>query len=306
MSQLFVAIFLILLSYQGLAKKSSGTTSVVTSKPSQYVEKKAIGGEDIDDEIRNSRLRASTGSKSEVSIQTDFSFSGGSVYKPLGPARPRLSPGPIVEGLSKITGNVSAKYRLNENNHLNLGTGIGLTSPGFGGQRYQVENPYISYSNVFGAKSSQHVFSVSLVKYSAKELVEDVGLAYEFGFFYTHLVTLSPSGWQAGLVYLFSHEIFREYNQFNKEETLNVAGLYPFVEYEFSDTYSFRTIYRGIMFYSNRKNFNTYKWDEATQSLGVGLTLTRDIYLYPNVQWVWRDIRLDKTNLSLIANINFF
>lgn len=292
-----ISIFILLLSICGLAETANTQDShAITNQESK----------DIDEEITNSRLRASTGSKSRYSVQTDFSFSGGSVYKPLGPIRPQLSPGPIVERVTKLTGNISAKYRIDENNHINLGTGIGVTRPGFGGQKHQIENPYVSFSNMFGMKSSQHVLSASLVKYTSKELVDGLDLNYEFSFFYTYLLDLSPSGWQAGIVYLFSHEIYEDFSTANSEETLNTMGLYPFVEYEFNDMFSFRTIYRGGAFYSTRKDFNNYRWDEATQSLGVGLTLTRDIYLYPNIQWVWRDMRWDKTNLSLIANINFF
>ncbi len=261
---------------------------------------------DIDEEIKNARLRASTGSKSAFSVQTDFSFSGGSIYKPLGPTRPKLSPGPIFEKNTKVTGNISAKYRLNENNHINLGTGIGVVTPGFSGQEFQMENPYGSFSNVSGSGDIQHVLSASLSKYTAKESVDVSSLAYEFGFFYTYLITVPKSSWQVGLVFLFNQEIYSQYNDSNSEDTLNTVGVFPFTEYEFNSTYSFRTVYRGASFYSNRKDFNTYAWDEATQSLGAGIAVTRDIYLYPNLQWVWRDIRLDKTNVSLVANINFF
>ena len=261
---------------------------------------------DIDSEITNSRLRASTGSKSPFSVQTDFSFSGGSIYKPLGPTRPKLSPGPIFEKNTKVTGNVSAKYRLNEYNHVNLGTGIGVVTPGFSGQEFQMENPYASFSNLSGSGDTQHVLSASLSKYTAKESVEISSLAYEFGFFYTYLLNVPKSSWQIGLVYLFNQEIYSQYNESNSEDTLNTVGVFPFAEFEFNSTYSFRTVYRGLSFYSNRKDFNNYVWDETTQSLGAGITVTRDIYLYPNLQWVWRDIRLDKTNVSLVANINFF
>lgn len=288
----FLGILIICFSFLTYAQSSLSTTAE---------EKK-----DIDSEITNSRLRASTGSKSPLSVQTDFSYSGGSIYKPFGPTRPKLSPGPIFERNTKLTGNISAKYRLTENKHFNLGTGVGVTTPGYSSQENQIENPYLSFSNLFGMESSQHVLTFSLIKYSAKELVEISDLACELSFYYTYLFNLPASGWQLGVVYLFSHEVYSRYSELNSEETLNTVGLYPFAEYEFNSVYSFRTVYRGISFYSNRRDFNNYIWDEATQSLGIGLSLTRDIYLYPNLQWVWRDIRLDKTTVSLVANINFF
>lgn len=301
MSHLLCIVLIFLFSVVGWAESTSvkATTTTLTDMSSSE-------SNDIDDEIKNSRLRASTGSKSPLSVQTDFSYSGGSVYKPFGPTRPKLSPGPIFKRNTKLTGNISAKYRFNENNHVNLGTGIGVTTPGFSSQELQIENPYASFSNLFGLSSSQHVLSFSLVKYTSKELVEAIDIDYELGFYYTYLYDFGDSGWQGGVVFLFSHEMYKGFSESNAEETLNTAGIYPFAEYEFNSVYSFRTVYRGAGFYSNRKDFNNYVWDEATQSLGVGITITRDLYLYPNLQWVWRDIRLDKTNLSLVANINFF
>lgn len=291
-----VIVFIFSSAVNAQIRSQSSTSTPVTDESEK----------DIDNEITNSRLRAATGSKSPLSIQTDFSYTGGSVYKPFASTRPQLSLGPIFERNTKITGNISAKYRFNENNHVNVGTGIGVTTPGYGGQQVQVENPYVSFSNLFGSGATQHVLSFSAVKYSSKELIDSYDIDSEIGFFYTYLYNLGSSGWQTGVVFLFTHEIYREFSDSNRDLTLNTVGLYPFAEYEFNSTYSFRTVYRGAAFYSNRVDFNTYTWDEATQSLGVGVSITRDIYLYPNLQWVWRDIRLDKTNLSLVANINFF
>ena len=42
------------------------------------------------------------------------------------------------------------------------------------------------------------------------------------------------------------------------------------------------------------------------QSMGIGMAVTRDIYLYPNVQFLPLDMRSDLTNVGMSANISFF
>ena len=56
---------------------------------------------------------------------------------------------------------------------------------------------------------------------------------------------------------------------------------------------------------SERDNF-TFAKNKIYQSVGLGISVTRDIYLYPNVQFLPEDIRSDLTNVALSANINVF
>ncbi|MNT01942.1 hypothetical protein D3C72_1364290 [compost metagenome] len=86
-------------------------------------------------------------------------------------------------------------------------------------------------------------------------------------------------------------------------------GLYPFAEYSFNDTYSFRTVFG----YFQMVHYKETETDKARveaqtpyQSMGVGISVSRDIYLYPNIQFTPLDIRDDRTNVALSANLNLF
>jgi hypothetical protein len=86
-------------------------------------------------------------------------------------------------------------------------------------------------------------------------------------------------------------------------------GIYPFAEYSFNDKLSFRTVfgYFNFVHYKNEYNNPTdLRQSVPYQSMGLGISVTRDIYIYPNVQFVPRDIRADRTNVALSANISLF
>lgn len=106
-------------------------------------------------------------------------------------------------------------------------------------------------------------------------------------------------------------------------QELLTFGIYPFLEYAFNDRFQFRTVfgYFASTYYkedSRVKNDPTTKdqpinTDQAMveaavpyQSMGIGIVITRDIYLYPNVQFTPLDIRGDRTNVALSTNINLF
>ena len=250
--------------------------------------------EDIDEEITNAKLRAETGAKSLFSLQTAFNYNGGSLTKPLAAERPQLSPGVVENDPTKLTGSISGKYRLTDHDNLNLGVGIGWLTPGNPGQHGQVEDPYLSYGRTFKAAGLQNVLSVNGTKYTAKSSVNRK-LNYEGAASWTLLGNIGDTKLQLGN---------SERLPVNDGGQRDIAASYLFSEYEFNNTFSFRTVYRGLTFYNSNARPDLFLRDDPTQSLGLGISVTRDIYLYPNVQWVWADIRNDKTNWALTAYIN--
>jgi len=51
---------------------------------------------------------------------------------------------------------------------------------------------------------------------------------------------------------------------------------------------------------------NTWEKLKVYQSVGLGISVTRDIFLYPNIQFIPSDIRSDRTNIAMSASINIF
>lgn len=294
-------IFLAALGLRAEENQSASSSKVKASDLGVKSEEQ----KDIDEELTNARLRASTGSKSKISLQTDFAYNGGTFSEPFGKTRPKLSAGPIVPDYTALSGNIAAKYRATDRGSVNLGSGVGLTTPGYEGQRWELQDPYVAHTYVFKVGKVQNVLTSMLTVHSAQGNL-DAKNNYSIDFTHTALWSFDGSGWQVGIATSIGQEGYSGYTDKNADAGLNSIAFFPFTEYAFNDKYSFRSVYRGMTFYSNRDAFNTYKWIESTQSMGLGVALTRDLYLYPNIQWVWRDIRADKTNVALSANLNFF
>lgn len=294
----------------------TATTTTTESSTSVMTTDQAVKGndrKDTDEEITNAKMRASTGSKSKYSIQSAIGYSAGSIEKPFAKERPRLSAGAATELSTVVSGDISMKYRMNDHNNLNVGTGIGLTTPGFTGQRSQVSTPYVSVSNVGKMGQIQSVLSATGSYFSTKAQRDDAKLDFNIALEHTMILSVGKSGLDLGFDYSADNNFYQDSNTVgdikdgpSEREDLTLAG-YPFMEYAFTDKVSFRTVYRGLMFLHLRgENFGQYRQADPTQSMGIGFAVTRDIYLYPNVQWVWGDIRSDKTNIALSTNINLF
>jgi hypothetical protein len=70
---------------------------------------------------------------------------------------------------------------------------------------------------------------------------------------------------------------------------------------------NWRAVYRYYWYQQSRAQKSS-EWTtlDPTISTGIGFSITRDIFLYPNIQFNPEDIRADRTNLGLSANINLF
>lgn len=311
-----IILIALLASTQAFAQIATQATSASTEATSVIKTDEALKGNDrknTDDEITNAKLRAATGSKSKYSIQTAIGYSGGSVEGPFEKNRPLLSQGSSTELQTVLSGDISMKYRMNDHNNLNVGTGIGLTTPGHAGQKSQVQNPFVSMSNVSKMGELQSVISVTGTYFSQEAVRNRSQLDFNLGADHTIIKSMGTSGLDLGLNYAADYNFYQDTNTVGdvkdgatEREDLTLAA-YPFLEYAFTDKVSFRTVYRGLTFIHLRgENFSQYRQTDPTQSMGLGFAVTRDIYLYPNIQWVWGDIRSDKTNVALSTNINLF
>ena len=44
----------------------------------------------------------------------------------------------------------------------------------------------------------------------------------------------------------------------------------------------------------------------STQDVGLGISVSRDVFLFPNFQFSYDDPRIENTNVGFVANINMF
>lgn len=310
-------------------KESANTSAVKVTD----VQKKDEQVKDIDDEITNARLRAQLGSKSRWSFKSALGYSGGSIEKPFDALRPAYRAGGSRETLTSIDGTVGINYRLTERDNLGLNTGISIADPFHGDitkpakdprasdetiARYTIATPTFSWSRGYKAFGVQNVSEVDVSYYTDTDS-SDTNSKGAISLNQTVLADFGKSNWSGGLSFMYDQEFYGgdikndelvPYYAAGKYSRVDmILAIYPFAEYSFNDTYSFRTVFGYFEFYKNKDEFGNrtdFYQKEPYQSMGIGISVTRDIYLYPNVQFTPKDIRADRTNVALSTNINLF
>jgi len=279
--------------------------------------------QDIDTEITNAKLRAESGSKSEWSIQANINYNGGNLEAPFSAVRPNYSGISSQDNSTSIAGTIAGAYRLNLRDSFRLGTGVLILTPfqdtledltnSRGRRRTDVSNPYLQYSRTVKIGEWQNIFDTSytLITQSAYTSAKYVGT---FDINHTALYKIKNTEWEVGGTVDFNYTFFNDAK--DSTDTLTNAeggrsdytiGVYPYAEYAISERYSFRTVFRFLTFDHYRNDAaSTFYRVLYTQSVGLGIAVTRDVYLYPNMQFAPEHLRPASTNVGLSTTVNIF
>ncbi len=277
--------------------------------------------DEADAKITNRRFRASNGSLSDFSMNFSLSYNGGSLAKPFAADRPNISNAGDTTSIAGISGTVNGTYRLNSLNRLNLGAGVQVLAPfnddiDTDSERAQKEfddnkgeldisNPYFSYvhmNNFFGV---QTIGSVGITQYTASNLT-DIGYQNSLDLSVNTMYAFGKTGFSIGVLGVYTKYYFdKDDEEFQANQNDVVWGFLPQAEYIINDTYNLRTIVRSN-WYDNTKADSEFEQRIVTQSVGLGISLTRDVFLYPNIQFVPQDLKSELTNIGFTANINMF
>jgi|FLYM01.1.fsa_nt_gi hypothetical protein len=319
-------------------EKSQKVGEVIQEDPSSKTDDRATPGKeekDIDEEITNVRMRADSGSKSKWSLSSSLGYTGGSVDDPFGKERPNIQAYrvamPGVQTNTSLDGSASIRYRANKNDSFTFGTSFGIMTPLHGdntdpGQnQFNVWDPGVSYSRVFAGWGLQNVFSASGTVGTSNESrgVDRVGA---LGMSITTLKVFE-SGVTTGISLSTSRSFYDSKPGQNERGLARNAdrspnpdfyggdvrtnwslGIFPFAEYAFNDTWQLRTVFGMFNFRNLYGDDNSWRLLRVYdyQSIGVGYSLTRDIYIYPNVQIIPTDVRKELTNVAISATLNIF
>jgi hypothetical protein len=308
------------------ASLSYGTLSQAQESSETKAKLKDVKGDegqkDVDQLITNKKLRAETGSKSKVSLSTMFNYKGGSVEKPGSKIRPNITGESNAVAVSGITGEVSGKYRVGEQSSVSAGVGVRMLAPfheslaatkvknaeGEELERNDVYNPYLSYTYLDKIAGVQSVTTVTATGYTTAPS-RKVGYVANLGVQQIFVKDIGTTGLSVGVLLAADASGFDKFAREAKAGSSDYGfGLYPMLEYVFNDTFNFRTI-SGIQVYEHSRLANTawsFSKNTVYQSVGLGISITRDIFLYPNVQFLPGDLKSDRTNVALSANINVF
>ncbi len=313
-SLLAIAAATLLLQGNALAQEESQSSNESTINQSE-VKPAQSERKDIDDEITNKKLRAELGSKSKWSIRTALSYSGGSVERPMDKVRPNYRDSAATEVDVRSVASVALKYRVTDRDSIGLGTGLKVKKPFHGSmedatsrsRNFSVSNPYIDYTRPYRVNDIQMYTTAILTGYTSAFDVDVVGgrgdvtlvqvMMKEFGKLSAGL-TLQATGF----VYSDSEQTYLDRGVRSPRPDV-MLGAFPVAEYSFTDRLSARTVF-GYFSYDKLRTSPNFEAGVPYQSLGLGVSITRDVYLYPNVQFVPNDIRAERTNVALSANIN--
>lgn len=279
----------------------------------------------IDQDITNAKMRAELGANKKYSFQASLAYSGSTVEKPFSEVRPPIRAGiSSLQTPASLSGTVSGKYKMNANNSLSLNTGVSIATPFHGTyddgnkianpvktsskkeiDRFNVADPSLSYTYAGKLGELMSITSVEASYYTTSAYVDDGGMVA--GLDLSQTVAGDFAGWTLGAYIGLSKTFYKADLTEDQKAGESLASMYmsPFAEYAFNDSYSFRTV------------LNYFAWDIAAngqqgaatalnpqQSMGFGMSVTRDIYVYPNVQFMPFNLRADLTNVGLSTTIN--
>lgn len=277
------------------------------------------GEEDVDQLITNRKLRAETGSKSKVSVSTSFNYNGATVKQPGARIRPNIRAAANTPAFASLSGSVAAKYRLGTKDSVSAGVGLRMFVPFHDSlnkskvsigtrtvERSDVFDPSVDLTHVDKLGSLQSVTSLGVTAMTT-DFSRAAGYVANIGLSQTLIKDVGTTGLSLGLYSAIDGSVFDKFDDEAKAMSADYSvGFYPFLEYVINDTLNLRTI-SGLWVYDHSRaetNPWTFEKNKIYQSVGLGISVTRDVYLYPNIQFLPEDVRADLTNVALSANIN--
>jgi hypothetical protein len=295
----------------------------------------APGSDEADQLITNRAMRAQTGSLSTWSFKSTWNYNGGSIESPLAASRPNIQAsatnGPA---LAYMTGQVGIKYRVSTDDSFLLQLGLDSYAPfnsgpgssdpslvkSYNAQHGNIEayDPTLSYIHLFKVAGIQNFLEFDGNPVTRNGLVQQ-GYTYYLTVYDTAMYEIGTSGLSVGGTVQVSASGVRndggalvtpgnpaDGNLGQGEDTYDWQ-LYPTVEYVINDHFNLRTLTQ-LQYQHIRDMTGTFNFKRArvAQSFGVGISITRDIFLYPNIQFIPDDITPKQTNVGLQANLNIF
>lgn len=296
-------------------------TSNVQKNETKIKTKKSKGADKADELITNRRFRASNGSLSNFSMNLNMSYSGGSLEKPFAADRPNIAAAGDATSIAGIGGLFNGSYRINSLNRINVGAGVQMLAPfndtistndpqaqeEFDNNRGELDlrNPFVNYTHMNKFFGVQTIGSIGYTQVTQSNFTDrgfnsivtaNLNTMYDFG----------GSAFSMGVLAVYS-----KYYMNNNDPALAskqadvVYGFLPQAEYEINDTYNLRTIVRSN-WYQNSVADQSFTQRPITQSVGLGISLNRDVFLYPNIQFAPENLQAGVTNIGFTTNINMF
>lgn len=305
---------------------STNETRVELDKVKDAKDKNKTEGVDTDQVVTNRLMRTQSGSKSKWSLNAALNYQGSTVERPLAAGRPNITGGVDVNAKAALSGTVDVKYGLNSLQSLRAGTGIRWVTPlekqlpkDYRGDRIDADNPYLQYQHLLRWSGIQTNAQVA-ASWITQENLRALGYQSNLEVSFNNAYEVGKTGLTFGLLTIVGYSTFDKTSAPSRApsgQTINESLLsnqsefelkvYPFAEYVLNKTFNIRTVSWLFSYEHTRADGAwTFKRTTVGQSVGLGIAPFRDVYLYPNVQFVPSDLRADRTNVGLTAYLNVF
>ena len=294
------------------ADESQNTVKIDDVKPGRN----QLQDDNVDEILTNNLLRAQTGSKSRWSVSNSITYNGGTIDEPFNAYIPNISAGTGLTNVANMTDSVSIKYRQDTQSSWMAGIGARWISPfngtqvptGYNGNKYDAYNPYLHYQYVYRWSAIQNAFTTGPTITTYNNLTR-MGYVGNWLVQQTSVYEIGNTGLSLGALY---YSIYAAYNSESDPYRSDISdytlAFEPFIEYQLTPKINLRTFF-GLLSYEHivsEPNALTFHKDTFTQSFGVGISVIRDVFLYPNITFIPYDIRADRTNFGVSANVNLF
>jgi hypothetical protein len=292
--------------------------------------KAELGENDPDNLLTNAKLRAESGSKSRFSIASTLGYLGGSVSHPFGDSRPNIQGANGVTDVTDIEGGINFKYNITPRDSILLGEVVRFVTPfgslstvpnGYPGQKVDSYAPQLLYQRIYKSMGLQSYFQVGPGWETRTDFTKH-GYLGNLSIYNVNAYDIGKSRFTVGVESGLTYSWFKSPKAYGSDEGYTTANetasnytdyallVYPYLEYKITDRFNIRTVSELVSLEHTMNfngNYNVWKKDVALQSVGIGISVTRDIFLYPNIQFVPdHSISATRTNFALNTDINLF
>ena len=324
-------LFFVMLACSILPTAHAQEDSKTTAKASDVTDKSdkqtVLSDDDPDSLLTNNKLRAESGSKSRFSIASTLAYNGGSISRPFGDYRPNIQDVNGQSPISDVEGGISLKYNITPRDSILLGETVRFVTPlsnlktvpgGYTGQKVDTYSPALNYQRIYKVWGLQSYYQVG-PGWETRTDYTRIGYMGNFGIYNVNAYDIGTSRFTVGLESAAQYAWFHTptahpdvgYSLQDTEDasTDYLLEAFPYLEYKINDKLNLRTV---CMYFSiehtlaHNGDFNVWTKDVAMQSVGLGISVTRDIFLYPNVQFIPDELRSKQTNVALSTDINLF
>ena len=306
-----------------ISTQSAGAQEIDASSESKLkidssTTQKIADADKVDDLLTNNLLRAYSGSTSRISISNSINYDGGTVSAPFGLARPNImgASGNSVE--TDLNDQVGIKYNLDSINSIVLGFGVRKIAPfersgpdqawyASGGKDIDIFDPSLIYQLIYKMAAIQAVAQFEFIEFTRQDIISsnvDQGgnnLAQQFSFDQENIYEIPDTNWSIGGSFGVGGNVPTDRRQ---DWSQYQIWAYPYVEFAVTEKANLRAILTE-WYYEIWRDDGLIR-DTVTMTVGLGYSVTRDLYVFPNVMFLPDNIRGNLTNVGVTTTLNLF